>query len=297
MHLGTLLAVVTYFALAGPAPYPVEALTRALGTALAIHTGYALLARWLGELKYTDVAVWLLFAIGMFAVALGAGPLIALYRWYSPALLFGTLAVMAFAPLALGRQPFTVFYGVRQAPRWQHATPAFMQINRVMAAFWGVVFVGAAALCAARPTDPLFTGVYANLLILVVGIPAAWWLPPLWMRVAPAPPPDTAEPLILGMPFAFDARAAGDARAVIQFRVTGTEPGDYWVRLDGGRCESFEGVASAPDLVVRTPGEVWVGIARGEIDGMQALIEGRYAAEGDLTVLARLGEWFRLERS
>ena len=97
----------------------------------------------------------------------------------------------------------------------------------------------------------------------------------------------------MGMPLVFDRSAAGDARAVIQFRVSGDEPGDYWLRVHNGRCESFEGMAQEPDLTVHTPGDVWVGVARGDVDGTQALTEERYRVEGDVALLLKLNEWFR----
>ena len=101
----------------------------------------------------------------------------------------------------------------------------------------------------------------------------------------------------MGMPLVFDRRAAADARAVIQFRVSGPSPGDYWVRVDKGKCESFEGLASSADLTVHTPEDVWVGIIHGKLDGGQALMERRYSVEGDQLLLTKLMEWFRGGRS
>jgi hypothetical protein len=164
-----------------------------------------------------------------------------------------------------------------------------------MAAFWVCVFAAAVVLCAIRPADPTFTFVYPNLLIFLVGVPAAWWLPPLWLRFFPAALPDRAEPLIMALPFVFDAAAAGDTRAVIQFHVSGGEPGDYWLRIAESRCETFEGVASGADLTLHTPDHVWVDIAHGRLDGAQALIEGKYRAEGDAALLAKFPEWFRAQ--
>ncbi len=293
MHLGTLLGFVVYVVLGEQAGWSAPGVTRALWAGLGVHTAYMLLAAALGELKQFDVGLWLLFAVGVVAAATGIAPVFDLYRRYAGALLFTALALTAVVPMLLGREPFTVYHAKRQTPRWQWRAPAFRQINRVMAGFWGVIFVAAAALCAARPTDPMFTLVYPNLLIFVVGMWLGRRVPDLWLRRYPAPLPDIAEPLIMGMPFAFDAGAAGDARAVIQFRVSGTEPGDYWLRVAGGRCESFEGVAAGPDLTVHTPGEVWVGIAQGRLDGAAALMDGRYRVEGDPLVLAKLSEWFR----
>jgi hypothetical protein len=126
----------------------------------------------------------------------------------------------------------------------------------------------------------------------MVGMTATLWLPPLYFKVFPPGLPRSVEPLVMGMPLVFDRRAARDARASIQFRVSGKEAADYYVRIERGRCRSFEGLAPAADLTVYTPDEVWVRVARGELDGGKALAEGLYRAEGDLAVLAKLGEWF-----
>ena len=169
MNLGTLIGIIVYFSICGPAPYPLEAVTHALRTALVVHTIYMAIARWLGEMKQFDVTLWLLLAVGTVATYAGATSILWAYQHYSPAMLLTAFGLTALLPLLFGREPFTVYYGVRQVPRWQHRTPAFMEISRVMAGFWAIVFFTAAALCFARPTDPMFTAVYANLVILGSG--------------------------------------------------------------------------------------------------------------------------------
>jgi hypothetical protein len=287
-----LFSIIVYFTVFERSGRTIAGLTHALWVALGLHTTYLLFARWHGELKQFDVGFWLFLAIGAFSSVVGLDAVLAVYQRYSPALLFTMFGLVAVIPLLLGLEPFTVWFAVRQTPRWQHRTPAFAIISRVLAVFWALVFFTAATLCALRPTDPMFTAVFPNLLVLLVGLPSNQWLPPLWFKLFPSPSPDAAEPLIMGMPFVFDRTAAADARAVIQFRVSGEEPGDYWVRVAGGRCESFEGVAPSADLTVHTPDHVWVGIVRGEVDGGQALMEQRYRVEGDPMLLAKLRDWF-----
>ena len=101
---------------------------------------------------------------------------------------------------------------------------------------------------------------------------------------------------ILGMPLTFDAKAAGDATATIQFRVSGADGGDFWLRVADGACQSFEGRAPSAELTINTPSSVWLGIARGELDGAQALLDRQYAIEGDSAILLRFGEWFPSRR-
>jgi putative sterol carrier protein len=104
--------------------------------------------------------------------------------------------------------------------------------------------------------------------------------------------PESVEVAIMGMPMNFDAQAAAGVASTIQFRVSGPDAGSYTLRVVDGSCESSEGTADAPDLTIDTPGVVWLGIARGELDPAQALVEQRYSIEGDSTILLRLGDWF-----
>jgi hypothetical protein len=296
MHLGSLVAVFVYFHLCGQAGYSAEGVTNALLVALVVKSGYMAIAARRGELKQFDFALWTMFAVGTVGAYAGVGPVLRLFQRYSPAILFVTFALTALVPLLLGREPFTYYYARRQVPRWQLELPVTDTLNRVMAGYWTLIFFGAAALSAWAPQDLRFTLLYPNLLILVGGLPAARWLPPLYVKLFPPGLPEKARPLIMGMPFTFDRQAAGATRASIQFRVSGADAGDYHLRIAGGRCETFEGMAAEPDLTVHTPDTVWVRIARGELDGARALLEGQYRAEGDLSLLASMNTWFPRRR-
>src|SRR5262245_9892844 len=296
MHLGTLVAIVVYFQVFERGGYTRDALRTALWIGLLVKTGYVALAYRMGEHKYFDVAVWVLFAIGVLASRTNLEPVLALYQMYSPALVFLAFALCAGGPLLLGREPFTLYYARRSIPRWQMVLPEATAVSRVMAAYWTVIFLAAATLCAHAPTDPRFTLIYPNLLVFIVGIPAQFWLPPLYFRLFPPGLPRAIEPLLMSMPFAFNRRAAGDARARIQFDVSGPDAGAWWLRIADGRCESFEGRTPDADLVVTTPDRVWIRIAHGELDGGQALAQGLYRVDGDTTILAHLPDWFSARR-
>ncbi|MBI5967152.1 MAG: SCP2 sterol-binding domain-containing protein [Deltaproteobacteria bacterium] len=64
------------------------------------------------------------------------------------------------------------------------------------------------------------------------------------------------------------------------------------VSIDGGRCEVRQGEANAPTLTIEAPADVWLKIARGEIDRPKALMEGLYKVRGDFKVLARMSQLF-----
>ena len=53
-----------------------------------------------------------------------------------------------------------------------------------------------------------------------------------------------------------------------------------------------EGPADHPDVIVKTPAEVWLAISKGELDGQQAFMSGRYQVEGDVSLLMKLRSLF-----
>jgi len=296
MQLGGLVTVVGYFILLQASGRSVSGLRVALFVALAVQSGYVALAWSQGEIKQFDLGLWLMFAVGATGVLAGVAPLAGLFRTYSPAIVFVTLGLTAALPPLLGYESFTAYFAHRTVPRWQQKLRITARISGVIGAFWIVLFFVAAGLCAYAPLDWRFTALYPNLLVFAVGMTSNKWLPAIYLKVFPPELPTSAEAAIMSMPFVFDKRAADGVRAEIQFCVSGAEAGDYWLRIAGGRCESFEGEAPAPNLTVHTPDTVWMRIVRGEIHGAQALGAGLFHTEGDAAMLAALGSWFPARR-
>ncbi|MEM1548175.1 MAG: SCP2 sterol-binding domain-containing protein [Thermoproteota archaeon] len=82
------------------------------------------------------------------------------------------------------------------------------------------------------------------------------------------------------MPYAFNPSAAGSLNADIQFHVTGSEPGEYVLRIRNGCCTAHEGRVSNPTLTIYTPSEIWLKISRGELSGQTAYLKNMYRVEG-----------------
>lgn len=111
----------------------------------------------------------------------------------------------------------------------------------------------------------------------------------------PLPAPtslDMMRDIVAGMAMVFDPEAAGDLSAVAQFRVTGDEPGEYYLSIAEGKCGAFEGAHPDPTLTIHTPSDVWLAISKGELDGAAAMMSGKYRIEGDLGLLMRFTEIF-----
>jgi len=98
--------------------------------------------------------------------------------------------------------------------------------------------------------------------------------------------------IIAGMPEVFDAEAAGELTADIQFDIRGKEPGSYNLHIEKGTCSFLEGKAESPSLTIHTPSEVWLAVSRGELDGQAALMQGKYTVDGDFNLLLKLNEMF-----
>ncbi len=97
---------------------------------------------------------------------------------------------------------------------------------------------------------------------------------------------------ISGMPTAFNAEAAGDMTADIQFDVSGDEPGTYYLHIENGACIFNEGPSPAATLTINTPSGVWLAVSRGEMDGQMAFMQQKYTVQGDFSLLMKMNQLF-----
>jgi multimeric flavodoxin WrbA len=102
----------------------------------------------------------------------------------------------------------------------------------------------------------------------------------------------TCRELLAMIPLAFNASAADGLRAIYQFEINGDETFTGTLRITDGVCNYHEGPADKPNLIIKTPADVWLKISRGELNGQQAFLEGRYKAEGDMNLLLKMNHLF-----
>ena len=98
--------------------------------------------------------------------------------------------------------------------------------------------------------------------------------------------------VLRGMAATFNAGAAGNLKAIIQFEVTGMQPGNWFLAIENGKCIFNEGVAPNPSLTIKTSSETWLAIANKDIDGQQALLDGKYKVEGDMALIISMKKLF-----
>ena len=102
--------------------------------------------------------------------------------------------------------------------------------------------------------------------------------------------PDSHQPLLAMMAFAFNPRKAAGKKGMLQFKFTGSQPGDCYLTISEGTCTRHLGLAEKADCTVEGPFEVWADIVQGKADGGKMLTEGKYKAEGDISLLMVFGQ-------
>ncbi|MBU2549577.1 MAG: NAD(P)H-dependent oxidoreductase [Proteobacteria bacterium] len=106
------------------------------------------------------------------------------------------------------------------------------------------------------------------------------------------PRPDSVNTFMLLLTYGFNPEGAGDARAVIQFDLSGSIEGACHFSIADGAIQALAEAADRPDLTIRTPSDLWLDIMTGRADGAEAFTQGRYTAEGDINLLINFARFF-----
>ena len=217
----------------------------------------------------------------------------------SVAWLYLTLFLMTFLPQIFGYEPFTYAIAKQWYPETVWGTPDFRLVNYRITYLWSAVFFASFLSSYLGRGKPAYSILIPFALCIGIGVVFSKKYPDYYLRrkyrVSPeaaAAVPDSAKELIEGMGQAFDPAAAGDLQTEIQFDISGEGGGKWVISIAGGHCQVRGGEAAGPALTILSPADVWIKIARGEIDRPKALIQGLYKVKGDMSVLARMPKIF-----
>ena len=94
------------------------------------------------------------------------------------------------------------------------------------------------------------------------------------------------------MPGALNPAAAQGLTATYQFDVSGSENFTAHLVIADGQATFHEGPADHPNITIKTPADVWLAIARKELDGTTAFLGGQFRIQGDLGLLMKLKTLF-----
>jgi multimeric flavodoxin WrbA/putative sterol carrier protein len=222
-----------------------------------------------------------------------------LFALYSTFLLYVTLFFVTLLPQLLEYEPFT--YTI--ARQWYHETvwntPQFLTINLHITYFWSAVFLACSVSSFLGHGRWIYTVALPLVCVLGVGLPFSRLYPAYYLKrrfsepaVDPSFVPDSARQLVLDMPKGFDATAGVGIEGDIQFDLSGDGGGKLVLSIAEGKCTAREGESLSPVLAIKAPADVWLKMAKGEINRAQALIDGVYTVEGDVALLTRMGDLF-----
>ena len=101
--------------------------------------------------------------------------------------------------------------------------------------------------------------------------------------------------LMSKMPKAFLPEKAPGLDAVIQFKFSGTEAGEWYATIKGEKCTVDKGVFPTPKMTLSADSADYVKIFTGELDGMQAFMGGKLKLAGDLNLAMKLMTMFKIK--
>jgi putative sterol carrier protein len=270
-------------------------------------------SRW-DKPTYFDWAIGTYFAFASCVLFFWPEPSATFFTNYSVTGIYMCLFSAALFPPLLGMDPFTYHYAKKYTPRDVWGNPIFVRINLIMTYVWAGMF----ALCIVLSLYPsVVTRAFIPIAMIVgFGLPFNVRFPDYYLRrlglpslaeqrrmahegatheetsLSPENLPKNAWEAISTMPAVFNAKAAGHLSATIGFIVTGSETFEAYLNIHNGICKLEERPPRKPDLVIRTPAEVWLGISRRELDGQEAFMKNAYTAEGNLGILVRMSQLF-----
>jgi hypothetical protein len=100
--------------------------------------------------------------------------------------------------------------------------------------------------------------------------------------------PDSLETFMLLFPHALNAKAVGERKVVLQFKLSGEVEGSCYFIIEKGTARAQSGTWDSPDLTIETPFALWMDIITGKADGRQMMMEQKYKPCGDLSLITQL---------
>jgi len=98
----------------------------------------------------------------------------------------------------------------------------------------------------------------------------------------------TIRDLMFNMPKSFIPEKAEGLDVIIQFKFTGKEAGDWSATIQDGKCTIEQRVHSSPTMTLTADSDEYIKVVTGELNGMQAYLQGKIKVAGDLTLAMNL---------
>ena len=107
--------------------------------------------------------------------------------------------------------------------------------------------------------------------------------------------PLTVAEVMEKMPGAFIPEKAAGVDSVIHFKLTGAEPGEWNAVIKDGKVEVARGIPHfKPNMTLTADSSDFVKMITGEMDPMQAFMQGKVKLAGDLNMAMKMMQMFKV---
>ncbi len=107
-------------------------------------------------------------------------------------------------------------------------------------------------------------------------------------------PDPTISEFMSRMAMAFVPEKALGIDATIQLKLTGAQAAEWYVTIQDAKCVFAQGTAPAK-LTVTAASEDFFKIFTGQMDGMQAFMQGKIRISGDMNLALKLMNLFKMQ--
>lgn len=91
------------------------------------------------------------------------------------------------------------------------------------------------------------------------------------------------------IPERFNPEAAAGQNLIFQFDITDGD--SYYLAIDDGRCEVVSGTHDNPNITMIASSETFIAMMTGEMDSMQAFMDGHLKTEGNMMLATKLNDF------
>ena len=107
-------------------------------------------------------------------------------------------------------------------------------------------------------------------------------------------PDPTISEFMARLGVAFNPEKAAGIDAAIQLKLTGAQSADWVATIKDAKCTLSQGTAAAPKLTVSADSADFIKIFSGQLDGMQAFMQGKLKVTGDMSLAMKLMGLFKM---
>ena len=209
------------------------------------------------------------------------------------------LFLAALIPPIFGIKSFTVDISKGAYPEVIVKSDLFRKVNNIMSYVWAGLFFLAIILTIIPYSEDsgmqiILSTLIPVILLLGIGIPATKYFPN-WLnqrisskRMFFTSLAEATE----AMPFGLNKKLAKGIDTIVQFDLTGDEPGIAHLIIKDQKCEFVQEPHSNPNTIIKSDSKLWLDITNNLVSGDDAFINKEFEVEGDASIMLIFADLF-----